>query len=390
MTRKPILDPAPTGRALDWTLNKIQMLKGVETLVFPPRWENELAKHISPRDQDDRGTCVGQATAYLFDILHLKLLGRLPTEEEKAQFKKDVTDELGTIHDVLYTSSASAECFYQISRYIGKVTYPAGSEIRYAVRAWKDYGAVPETVWHTDKKGLKVWDYPPGSRATSDGGISPEDAAIEAINHTIEGYAMCGRSDGYATLDQIRYAIFTKGVVLAAIPVYDNYGEMQGGDGTFPTNTGRSIVGYHALCIYGYDEDNLYCLHSWGDWCGRFGKISRSYFNNAIDQSVWMVVLDSSDVEFGKKAHSTLEVTSNVPASLTVDGTFIGMLPQKIAVEKGKTYAVAVAADGYIAHYRMVDDSTSSPLNIVLDPAPVVETWWQKLYNLIKRLFGWT
>ena len=100
MTRKPILDPAPTGRALDWTLNKIQMLKGVETLVFPPRWENELAKHISPRDQDDRGTCVGQATAYLFDILHLKLLGRLPTEEEKAQFKKDVTDELGTIHDV--------------------------------------------------------------------------------------------------------------------------------------------------------------------------------------------------------------------------------------------------------------------------------------------------
>lgn len=383
----PVLDPAPSGRPHDYQFLRVQEVKGITELVFDPAYKNPLVTkaNIAQRDQLDRGTCVGQSAAYTKDILYLQVTGDKPTDADRAQFQRNVTDVLGTLHDILFPKSNSAECIYQKSRQIGGVTYPSGSEIRFAVRAMKEYGAVLESQWHTDKTGKNVWDVP---HETTDGGLSAEDAAKFAAEHTIDGYAMCGRADGYATWDQIRYAIFTKGVVLGAIPVYENYSSMQGGDGEFPDPRGE-IVGYHALCFYGYDEEYLYLLHSWGDWCGMFGRISKKYFEASIDQSVWMVVLDSTEKKIADQVHRKVPITCNVPAQLSVNGTVIGISPQTISCEPGRTYSVNATAEGYIAQIRQVDDSTSA-IAFVLEPVGTpqpVKSWWENILLWLINIF---
>jgi hypothetical protein len=386
---KPVLDPAPSGKPHDWQYSKIQQMKGIVGLTFPPTWKNPVAEKTAPRDQDFRGTCVGQSTAHYFDIVYMTLLNKTPSKEDMAQFKKNVVDSLGTTHDILYYPSASAECAYQMSRFFGNVTYPAGSEIRFAVRAWKEYGMVREDQWHTDKKGTFVWMYPPGPRETTDGGVSPETAIVEAEKHHINGYAMCGTPDGGATWDEICYSIYTKGAVLGAIPVYQNYVEMQGGDGTFP-DPGGEIDGFHALCFYGYDEDYLYFLNSWGDWCGRFGKLSKNYFNYSSDQSVWMVAIDKTEVEFGKLSSKTITIDCNVIAQVTVNGVVVGYTPQRISVEPGKPYTVVISADGYVSQTKTVDDSTTA-ISVVLEAVIVpqlIKGWLQILVDFWKYLIA--
>jgi hypothetical protein len=390
----PVLDREPTGRPHDYQFLKIQGVKGVTELVFDPEFRNKFAntKYLAPRDQKDRGTCVGQSSSYIKDLLYLAITADYPTDTDRAEFTKNVTDVLGTVHDILYPTSTSAECIYQISRQIGKVTYPAGSEIRYAVRAMKEYGCCLESQWHTDKIGTHVWDSP---RETSDGGLSETDVKAFASNHVIDGYAMCGNPDGSASWDQVRYSIFTKGVVLAAIPVYENYSQMAGGDGEFPDPSGE-IAGYHALCFYGYDEDYLYLIHSWGDWCGMFGKISRRYFDHAIDLTVWMVALDSAEKKIAEEVHRKVSITCNVAAQIAVDGTIVGPAPQTIACENGKTYTVTATMDGYVSQTKTVSDGIND-LSFVLeavaqpqpepDPKPVVKSWFQILIEWISKLF---
>lgn len=383
----PILDPAPSGRPQDWQFQRIQMVKAA-ALTYPDSYMNPHIHKIAPRDQKDRGTCTGQATAYCFDLLYLALTGDDPTAEDKAHFKKDVVDTLGTLHDVLYPKSASAESAYQMGRKVGNITYPAGGEIRFNARAWKDYGINLETQWHTDKLGTKVWGpYDEGFPvATPDGGLSQQDAKTFAALHQIEGYAMAGRADGYATWDEVCYAIATKGFVLGAIPVFSNYDSMQGGDGEFPDPSGE-LAGYHALCFVGYDQNYLYLLHSWGDFCGMFGKISKRYFTHSIDQSVWMVVLDTKEVEIGKEIHRIVSVTANVPATISVDGVVVGPAPQKLSLDSGKTYEVTASADGYVSQTKTVDDSVTD-LSFTLETVPQpVKSWFQRLLDFLIALF---
>ena len=384
MVNRPILDPAPSGKPHDYQFLRIQEVKGITELVFDPAYKNPLVskKNIVQRDQDDRGTCVGQSSAYTKDILYLMVTSDLPTDSDRASYQKNVEDSLGTIHDILWPKSNSAECIYQKSRSIGGITYPSGSEIRFAVRAMKEYGCNLESQWHTDKKGLAVWDTP---HETIDGGLSPEDASKFASEHIIDGWAMCGRYDGYATMDQIKYSIFTKGVVLGAIPVYENYSSMQGGDGSFPDPSGE-IVGYHALCFYGYDEDHLYFLHSWGDWCGMFGSISKRYFERSIDQSVWMVVLDTSEKKIADQEHRKVTIECNVPATISVNGVVVGPSPQTISCEPGKSYTITASADGYVSVTDTVDDSIIT-ISMVLDPEAVTKGLIQRFVEWLINLF---
>jgi hypothetical protein len=142
----PILDPKPTGRAQDWKYDKIRAMKA--PVAFPTEYKNPFVNETAPRDQFSRGTCVGQSTAYCYDLLYMMLTGDKPTPTDKAEFATNIIDQVGTIHDRLYPQSASAECFYQKSREIGQPVYGTGSEIRWVVRAWKDYGMNLETQWH--------------------------------------------------------------------------------------------------------------------------------------------------------------------------------------------------------------------------------------------------
>jgi hypothetical protein len=360
MNNLPKLDPPPTGKPVnDYKYRKIQQVKA--GITKPSSYKNPYYKEVAERDQKDRGTCCGQAGAGYKDILYMTITKSLPGAEDKAKYKKDVTDSLGTLHDILYPESASAECIYQKSREIGGIHGGEGSETRFVARALKEYGANTEVQWHTAKTPYNVWTV---SHQTADGGLSPIEAAAFAENHRVDGWAVLGDDYGNVTYDEVCQAIWEKGAVLAGIPVYENYSSMAGGDGRFPNPKGE-IVGYHALTFYGYDDNNIYLLHSWGDWCGVYGSISKEYFENTIQESVYVVILDNSEVVI---AHDVLQYVSltvtakdsktklPIAATLYVDDKKLGYSPQKFAVERGKTYELRGEMVGYKVaskHYRV-------------------------------------
>jgi hypothetical protein len=228
---------------------------------------------------------------------------------------------------------------------------------------------------------------PPGSRYTVDGGLSMADAEAFAKEHKAEGWAQVGTPAGNCTWDEVCSAIATKGFVLGAIPVYENYSTMEGGDGSFPNPSG-ALAGFHALCFYGYDDNNLYLVHSWGNWCGMYGSISREIFFTAIDLIQFFVILDSKEVAIAREGHLSLSIVTNVPAKISIDGAFVGMSPQKIAIESGKKYVVNASADGYYAQTATVDDSVRE-LILTLEalPTPAPKPWWQVLVEFLMRLF---
>ena len=364
----------------------------VPTVVRPAKWKNPNARLVAPRDQMDRGTCVGQSTAYCYDMLYISLTGEKPTPEDIAKFKKDVVDSIGTLHDVLYPQSASAECFYQTSRTIGNITYPAGSETRFAARAWIQWGMNLESQWHTDKKGTCVWEKEP--RKTTDGGLAAIEAADFAEHHRAKGWAMLGDDGGNASFDEVCDAIYTRGFVLSGIPVYENYSEMQGGDGSFPEPRGE-IAGYHALAMYGYDEDNIYLLHSWGAYCSTYGSVSRNYVNHTSAQSVYLVVLDDEDVKIARENYKSLTVSVKakdtglqIPADVKVNGVVIGLAPQKFAVEAGKSYEIEVSFMGYKSQKKLADGSSEEIIfELDADLTPEQKGWFWRFLNWLLSLF---
>ena len=397
---KPMLDPAPSGRPHDWQYSMICEAKPpcVEE-TRPAVWKNPFVFQTVARDQYMRGTCVGQATAHCYDLLYIQLTGDFPTADDKACYQQDVIDTLGTSHDVLYPQSASAEAFYQMSRKIGNVTYPSGSEIRFACKAWIQYGTNVESQWHTDKLGTKVWKENAGFPvATTDGGLSQADAAAFAANHRAEGWAMLGDSNGNTSWDDVCNAIYNKKFVLGAIPIYENYLSVEGTDGALPDPSG-AISGYHALCFYGYDNDRLYFLHSWGDWCGRYGSISYNYFRSSVYESVYLVVLDSADVKIARDKYASLLVTvknpegESLPATISVDGVQLGISPQKFAVVKGQTYMIEAVMDGYKPSKTFISYDSQAETVIVMEhednPEPEPDkTWWMRFLDWLFGLFG--
>jgi hypothetical protein len=321
------------------------------------------------------------------DSNYIELTGDKPTPEEISHFQLDVVDPIGTRHDVLFDNSFSAECSYQMGRFVGNITYPSGGEIRFNAKAARDYGICLESQWHTDKSGLCVWVYPPGPRPAG-GGSTPEEAAFFAEGHRIKGWAMVGREDGDATWNEIRAALNKYHRVICGIPIYENYIEMAGGYGTYPTPKGP-IVGYHAQWVYGHTPEFLRLRHSWGKWCGQRGKLPIEYFNIARDQCVWMVPIDDEEVKIAHDIYKSVLITSNIPALVSVDGVQIGNTPIKIPVEKGKTYSITVSANGYIAQTRVVDESSQENQLFELEPSvPVHQTWWQVFLEILRKIFG--
>jgi hypothetical protein len=382
----PVLDPPPSGKPHDYSLRRMRAPVPVEVVVSPESWTNPYENEVADADQDFRGTCTGQATRYWSDFNYIELTGDKPSPEERSHYQKDVIDPIGTRHDVLFDNSFSAECSYQMGRFVGNITYPSGGEIRFNARALRDYGICLEEDWHTDKAGTMVWTYPPGARGPTAGGATPEEAATFSAFHRVKGWAMVGREDGDATWDEIRAAINKYKKILCGIPIYENYQAMAGGDGTYPTPRGP-IVGYHAQCVYGHTPDYLKLKHSWGSWCGVNGKLTKEYFDIARDQSVWMVIIDEEESKILHDLYTSISITSNVVSIITVDGVVIGPTPQRIALEKGRQYTITATAEGYIAQTKTVDES-SGDIQFVLEPSvPLPQTWWQRLIDWLINLF---
>jgi hypothetical protein len=149
--------------------------------------------------------------------------------------------------------------------------------------------------------------------------------------------------------------------------------------------------GFHAILAYGYNARGIKLFHSWGKYCNPYGGMTWQYFHALIDQIVGLVILDDSDVTIGKEIYSPCNITSNIPAMISVNGVNIGVSPQKIALVKGTTYVINATADGYIAQSRTVDDSVtevSFTLEAVVEPQPIVKGWLEVLRDFWKFLIA--
>lgn len=267
----------------------------------PPMWINENVYSIARRDQGERGTCVGQATAYAADLNAIKLTPWRP--DLKATKRNDIVD-IGNnkfIKDTLPPGSSSAECAYVLSRKVGNIRpEQLGSFLDFSIKSWQKQGICTDSLWWTPKS------------ATFDNNNAYPSGESKAINeaqlHTIEGYAST------KDFEAIKDAIYNNGFVLMAINVFDNW-TANNCEGLFP-EPNKNVIGSHALCWVGYDENNLYCLHSWTEW-SLLGGISRNYFNKAAFTA--FVPLDTYEVDVAKTIYKKLVVTSDILCNIKIN-----------------------------------------------------------------------
>ena len=264
---------------------RYERLAGAGATSIPEKWINDTILHLCQKDQSERGNCVGQMTAYGREVDFIRLTDDLPTAEEASKVKRDVRTNVGAcvlVHDELYENhSMSAECAYQVSRRLGHVTAPSGSYVASAVEGIQKEGICLEKDWYTSKKPscAPVDPYP-----WDTGKKIPGKMAL----HKIDGYV---QGDGF---EQAKEAIFKYGYIYMAIPIFENYAE-HGTEGNFPNPAGNCI-GAHALLWVGYDTDNLYCIHSWGDAWSFVGGISRHYFQYG-QCGPWYAIIDKEELK---------------------------------------------------------------------------------------------
>ena len=266
----------------------------------PPVWINENVYSIPQRNQGERGTCVGQATAYAADLNAIKLTDWRP---ELKSLKRNTIVDIGEskfIKDDLPLGCASAECAYVMSRELGGIRREQlGSFLDFSIDVWRKKGICTDALWWNPKSvNFDNYDAYPAGRPK---------ALSQADLHTIDGYATA------PDFESIKDAIYKNGFVLMAINIFDNWLD-NNCEGLFPDPKGNTI-GSHALCWVGYDENNLYCLHSWEGW-SLLGGISRAYYDKA--HCAAFVPLDAHETSVAKESYVKVVITTDVTCNIQV------------------------------------------------------------------------
>ena len=245
--------------------------------------------------------CCGFAGAYAAWLIQLNLIDPKPSMEEVNKIEYDQIIQTGACNmlvDKKHEYAPSPESVYQICREVEKVNYPSGCYIRGVARALKDWGYNFEKSWLTSKVSTCVGkdSYPTGR----------ENCQKEAAEHRTDGYAQIW------SYEQLKDAIYNYGCAVVAVDIHSNY-EEHGKVGPFP-EPNHDVIGSHALCCVGYDENYVYCLHSWKDF-SKIGGFSKRYYENSTGMGY--SVIDSTDVIIGMEIHGTVTARCNIPCDIT-------------------------------------------------------------------------
>lgn len=333
-TLKHIFDPPlrqlQKAKNRDWVYEDIQ-----GAVTRPVSYMNPYVDWLPCITQGNRGTCCGHAGCYASWLVQLKLLAeQLGLKKEDVLFREDmqvnVFGQCIMSTEKLHYMAPSAEGFYDESRRIENVTVPSGSYIRGVIRAWKDYGYNYEKDRMTsdDEKCAPMY-YP----IVGDEANTKKLLSEQAAEHRLDGYAEVNSWDG------VKDAIWKYGACLVAVDLYENM-EQNGCSGVFPDPRG-GVIGSHALCACGYDENYIYVIHSWGNYWSKIGGFSKRYFNSAAGTSY--VGIDSKDVGIAKDLYSVVNVVSNIPANINIAGdAYNGVLTAKASVKVGSSYQIRV------------------------------------------------
>jgi len=344
-------------------------------VVVPAISMNPYPDKVAPRQQGNRGICVGMSTVYYLDLIHFMLTGQDP----EGTIIRDIKEGGQALRDALFDISYSAQFAYDMSRVEGNVTDPSGSYVNASVRSILKNGCCLESSWWTSKTAQSVWltPYPK----------TDVECKAEASLHKTDGYA------ALKTIEEIKKAIFLHGACIGAVNIYENYmrskvivNGVELYDGNLPDPYGE-CVGSHALCFYGYNdnEGRLYFLHSWEGWTFK-GSISYNYWNMA-GGDFW-VVLDTSEAIIGMDINMKVDITSNVPAEVFVDGQSYGITPCHAHVLIGQHKFKAIATGYKTKEIDVKVDESTTAIAIVLETEQNSSGFWMALVAMLKSLFS--
>lgn len=117
-----------------------------------------------------------------------------------------------------------------------------------------------------------------------------EDIKKEAYNFHVESYARCDSSK------DIKHALVNYGPVLASIKWYDDYSF----DNKIVHMNESSDFGYHAIVIYGYNEEGWLCQNSWGRSWNKNGKFILPY-RSQVEEAWSFVDAENQDIYTPKR-----------------------------------------------------------------------------------------
>ena len=108
----------------------------------------------------------------------------------------------------------------------------------------------------------------PECYSIAEGAIGDKDKLARASEYRIAKYFLC------LTNNDIKYALYKHGPVLAAIKWYDTY--KVNADGILEGEH-KGNYGGHAVVVYGYNKDGFLCQNSWGKYWGNGGRFILPY-----------------------------------------------------------------------------------------------------------------
>lgn len=125
------------------------------------------------------------------------------------------------------------------------------------------------------------------SKEIEDEGMTFKEAFTYLRHHGANsdfGVQKIGEYAMIKSLQHLKYALIMNGPCLGALPVYGSNEEF------WDSRGGRRLLGFHAICIAGYDEEGFIIRNSWGESYGKhgYGKLKYEDFTKLME--LWTVI----------------------------------------------------------------------------------------------------
>jgi C1A family cysteine protease len=175
--------------------------------------------------------------------------------------------------------------YYQERLLEGTVYYDAGAYIRDGIKACYTYGAPLESLWPYNQS---KWATRPTTAAYND-----------ALNRRVTGYAKC------FNYSAVKNALAAGTPVIIGFTVYSSFegawsnikhGQAGSGMMPYPNVGSESILGGHAVCLVGYDDNlnggRFIARNSWGTGWGDNGYFYMPYQviqNTSMSSDFWTI-----------------------------------------------------------------------------------------------------
>lgn len=172
----------------------------------------------------------------------------------------------------------------------------SGMYLRDACKIVKEYGDMLESDCSGNTEVPDCWD-------KAEKSLTYDDRKNRAAYFKIKSYFNCSSNE------EIKRAIYTYGPVLASIKWYDNYIVDNNG---ILCGSETGSYGYHAIMIYGWNEEGFLCQNSWGTTWGKKGRFTLPYIVKIAEAKGIVDAIDNDDNFIKPKKNAILNTVYKI------------------------------------------------------------------------------